>query len=419
MQRSKVRSRLKAQLTKFASDLSAGLSKPLAKFVSEMLFGIQASQDVKLSQIARSLKEEIPLIKTEDRLSRNLQAKVLEDHLSARLVKLGSRRVEANSVLCLDLSDVRKEYAEKMEYLDQVWDGSEGEVHAGYWLLSVTAAEVEGSEITPLYQKLFSAQAEDFVSENAEMLEGVDRIRTHTGGRGIWAMDRGGDRRKLLEPLLERGERFVIRSTGQRSVISRRKRKVTVHHLGACCRLRYRARVIKIEEGQEKVLELRYGAEPVRLPGREERLLLVVVAGWGQEPMLLLTNLTGAQDSQTLWGIVRIYLTRWKIEETFRFVKQSYGVEDIRVLRYQRLKNLVWLVTAAAYFAATFLGQKLKLKILCQKLLIISRRFFGIPPFRFYALADGIKQILAGSSPDPLAQPPPHRQLELLLAWDS
>ena len=96
---------------------------------------------------------------------------------------------------------------------------------------------------------------------------------------------------------------------------------------------------------------------------------------------------------------MRIYLTRWKIEETFRFIKQSYQVEDIRVLRYQRLKNLIVLVTAAAYFAATFLGQKLKLKILCEKLLIISRRFFGIPPFRFYALADGIRKVLKGSSP--------------------
>ncbi len=54
-------------------------------------------------------------------------------------------------------------------------------------------------------------------------------------------------------------------------------------------------------------------------------------------------------------------------------------MEDIRVLHYQRLKKLIVLVTAAAYFAATFLGQKLKLKILCEKLLIISRRFFGIP----------------------------------------
>jgi hypothetical protein len=87
------------------------------------------------------------------------------------------------------------------------------------------------------------------VSENAEILEGVDRIRAHTGGHGNWAVDRGGDRKRLLEPLLERRERFVIRSTGQRAVISRRKRKVTVHHLGASCRLRYQARVIKIEAG--------------------------------------------------------------------------------------------------------------------------------------------------------------------------
>jgi len=419
MQSNKVRSRLKAQLTKFTLELSEGLRKPLQNFVGEMLFGIQASQDVKLSNIARSLKEEIPLIKTEDRLSRNLKAEELEGHRSERLASLGSRRVEAKAVLCLDLSDVRKEYAEKMEYLDRVWDGSEGEVHAGYWLLSVTAAGVEGSEITPLDQKLFSAQAKDFVSEKAEILEGVERIRAHTAGRGIWAIDRGGDRKRLLEPLLERGERFVIRSTGQRSVINRQKRRMTVHHLGACCRLRYQARVIKIEDGQEKVLELRYGAEPIRLPGREEKLLLVVIAGWGPESMLLLTHLSGARDSQTLWWIVRIYLTRWKIEETFRFIKQSYQVEDIRVLRYQRLKNLVVLVTAAAYFAATFLGQKLKLKILCEKLLIISQRFFGIPPFRFYALADGIKHLLAGTSPNTPVERPPHLQLDLLLAWDS
>ena len=238
-------------------------------------------------------------------------------------------------------------------------------------------------------------------------------------GRGIWTMDRGGDRKKLLEPLLERRERFVIRSTGQRSVIDRRDRRRTAHHVGACCRLRYPVRVVKIEDGREKVLELRYGAEPIRLPGREEKLLLVVVAGFGQEPLLLLTNLAGARDSASLWWMVRIYLTRWKIEETFRFVKQSYQVEDIRVLRYQRLKNLVVLVTAAAYFAATFLGQKLKLKILCEKLLIISRRFFGIPPFRFYALADGIRTVLSGSHPSFQTESPPNLQMDLLLAWES
>lgn len=147
--------------------------------------------------------------------------------------------------------------------------------------------------------------------------------------------------------------------------------------------------------------------------------MLVVVAGWGEEPLLLLTNVEVARDSQSLWWIVQIYLTRWKIEETFRYLKQSYRLEDIRVMKYQRLKNLVVLMTAAAFFAATFLGQKRKLRILCEKLLIISQRFFGIPPFRYYALADAIRKILSQTSPSPPPVPTGTLQLELLLGWQT
>jgi hypothetical protein len=49
---------------------------------------------------------------------------------------------------------------------------------------------------------------------------------------------------------------------------------------------------------------------------------------------------------------------------------------------------LAILATAMAYFAATFPGQQMKLRILGEKLLVISQRLFGIPPFRFDAPAD-------------------------------
>jgi hypothetical protein len=306
-----------------------------------------------------------------------------------------------------------------MENLATVRDGSTGELHQGYWLCDVTAAETQSSEIVPLYQKLFSVEAKDFTSENAEVLAAVDLIRTHTQGRGIWTMDRGGDRKKLLEPLLDRGQRFVIRSTGKRTVIDRRGLQGSVAEVAGRCRLRHQARIIKIQDGQEKTYELHYGAEPIHLPSRTEKLWLVVIAGFGEEPLMLLTNLpVRARDSQSLWWIVQIYLTRWKIEETFRYIKQSYNLEDIRVMKYQRLKNLVTLVTAVAYFAATFLGQQMKLRILCEKLLIISQRFFGIPPFRFYALADGIRRILSAGTFSPPPEPPASLQLELALVWE-
>ena len=313
----RIRSRLKAQLTKFSSELCADLSKPLARFVSQMLFGIQSSQDVKLSNIGRSLQEEIPLIRTEKRLSRNLKSAELEKELTPQLVRMGSLRVQQNTVLALDLSDVRKEYAQKMENLATVRDGSTGELHLGYWLCDVTAAEVGGSEIVPLYQKLFSVEAEDFTSENAEVLAAVDLIRTHTRGRGIWTIDRGGDRKKLLEPLLDRGERFVIRSTGKRTVIDRRKLQGSVAEVAGRCRLPQQARIIKIQDGQEKVYDLRYGAEPIRLPGRSEQLWLVVIAGFGEAPLMLLTNLpVTAKDSQSLVDRANLpdALENWRVQ---------------------------------------------------------------------------------------------------------
>jgi hypothetical protein len=85
-----------------------------------------------------------------------------------------------------------------MEHLATVWDGSSCETHQGYWLLDVTGAEVSGSEVAPLCQKLFLAKAEEFRGENAEILAMIDQVNQRLAGRGIWTMDRGCDRKKLL-----------------------------------------------------------------------------------------------------------------------------------------------------------------------------------------------------------------------------
>jgi len=76
-------------------------------------------------------------------------------------------------------------------------------------------------------------------------------------------------------------------------------------------------------------------------------------------------------------------------------------------------------VRAVAYFAAKFLGQQMKLRVLCEKLLIISQRFFGIPPFRFCALADGIRRILSQGTFTLPEKPAASLQLELSLGWEA
>ena len=65
--------RLREQITHFSGNLCRGLSKPARRRVKEAIYGIQARQSVHLTEIARSLEEQIPLIKTENHLSRNLR----------------------------------------------------------------------------------------------------------------------------------------------------------------------------------------------------------------------------------------------------------------------------------------------------------------------------------------------------------
>jgi hypothetical protein len=97
----------------------------------------------------------------------------------------------------------------------------------------------------------------------------------------------------------------------------------------------------------------------------------------------------------------------WRIEETIRFLKQSYQLEDVRVLKYVRLQNLMVLVTAVVYFTAVFLGTRLKLRVLAGHVIRAALRVFGIPNFRLYALADGIKRFLFNPSKGLGLSPPP------------
>jgi hypothetical protein len=109
---------------------------------------------------------------------------------------------------------------------------------------------------------------------------------------------------------------------------------------------------------------------------------------------MLLTNVRITKSRISLWQIIESYITRWSIEETIRFIKQSYNLEDIRLMTYRRLQNMMALILAVAYFAMVYLGIKTKLRVLARHVLKAARRLFGIPDFRFYALADGIRELL-------------------------
>jgi hypothetical protein len=144
------------------------------------------------------------------------------------------------------------------------------------------------------------------------------------------------------------------------------------------------------------VINLSFGIKKVSFPDKPDiQYYGVVIKGFGEHPMILLTNKkVDLYDSKSIYRIVEIYLTRWKCDECYRYIKQSYNLEDIRVRSYIAIRNMTVLVHAVAYFTSIYIGMNLKLKIMVQKIFILSKRFFGIPTFFNYAMADGIFELL-------------------------
>jgi len=403
--------KLREQMVRFSGELSAGLPKVARRFVAEMVFGIQARGSVRLTEVGRALGEPIALKKTEERLSRQLGREGLERKIRRRLITQASGRIEEDTLLVLDLSDVTKKYAEKMENLGRVRDGSEKELGWGYWTLNIVGTNTKGTKIVPLYGRLFSHVVEGHESENVEIREAISEVAEAVGRRGIWVMDRGGDRRHLYYYLLPNRHRFLIRVRADRGLQTAQGISLALE-LAHSCPVLFHESVVKEEAGRERLVQLSLGMRKVRLPGRREELTLVVVKGFGEEPLMILTNLPVRRSRKSIWHIVQSYITRWKIEDVIRFVKQSYRLEDMRCLSYRRLQALMVLVTAAAYFAAVYLGLRMKLRVLAGHVLRASKRVFGIPDFRLYALADGIRQFLYSQTQglkkflEPQDQPP-------------
>ena len=89
--------------------------------------------------------------------------------------------------------------------------------------------------------------------------------------------------------------------------------------------------------------------------------------------------------------VVQGCITRWRVEETIRYIKQSYRLEHMRLLDYQRLKNMAALVVAVSYFAAAWLCRKVKLEALANHVAKVSRKMYEAPEFFYYAIADGLR----------------------------
>lgn len=380
---------LKREIKKFSKKVSKGLSRPKYKLVFQMLYGMLESQSTHLSNISRALKESITLKKTIERLSCGLNrfnenGIIMDNYME--IVKSNTRDV---SILIVDHSDISKPYSKMLDCLCEVRDGSTGKITTGYHLLEITALTKGYKMPMPVYTRVYSSTEKDFVSEDEEVLTGLKYTSKYFGKSGIRTLDRGYDACVYYKYFLKYKENFIIRAKKNRCVKYKGK---TINILELASKYKGKYKMIFKDKNGKKV-NCKMSMIPISLPlAPKKELTLVVIHGFGQTPMMLISNLKSTDDRLPK-VVTKVYLMRWKIEEYYRFKKQQFGFEDFRVQSLNSIRALNKMLTILIGLISIF-SEKQDDSIFVLELIECSKRIYGKPKFIYYALGDGIFNVL-------------------------
>ena len=131
----------------------------------------------------------------------------------------------------------------------------------------------------------------------------------------------------------------------------------------------------------------------VTLPYNKKDYELVFCYGLSEErPLILLTN-REIHNKEDVIKVVRLYFSRWRIEEYFRAKKQEYEFENIRLRTLKGINNLNLFLTIHLGHIA-ILADKIDYNLLTIKIIYASKSLKEKAIVRLSQIARGIKEIL-------------------------
>ncbi|MBA7705028.1 hypothetical protein ES703_113852 [subsurface metagenome] len=331
---------------KFISQLTSQLTRPKAKFITDLLCGMLFSSDLILTNIASKVPQPSRLTAIAKRFRRQLaDSQSFLKVVLFNYLRLARRRLDVDSLFIVDLSDIAKPYAKKMENIATVRDGDKGCLVTGYWCMEVYCRDKDGI-IWPLMLWPYSLEAEGQLSENAQILSILSQLDEHFGeGFGIWVFDRGFDRLNLIEPFLASKRHFIIRQRGDRMVVLDNGVHITLRDLVEHLFAQSRSRLVY---------------KKVYLPDIDKPLYVVAYQRQGYErPIILLTDMV-VENRDLALGVRNRYAKRWVgCETSVQFLKSRIGLERFAVRKYQSMQGLILLASLAMGFLS-FLQSRCK-----------------------------------------------------------
>ena len=411
---------MKRDILNFSKKISEGVNKSTLKFIMDMQFGLAKSGSCLISKISRALDENIKLNYTIERLCDNL-SNMYDDEKELiwnNYLDEVKKNVDLdNPIVLFDDSDINKEYSRKLEDLDRVIDASSQDkrIVNGYHVCEATILTKNEKQPLSIYSQIYSCKSENFESKNKYTIESIKTAEKLVGSNFTGVFDRGYDDNKIFNYMEKNKHKFVVRLDDQRVLLFKGIRR-NVEEVSKTRKGKIKMTAL-FDDNEEKELMISY--TKAILPYNKKEYTVVFVYGLSEEhPMKLLTNIKNAEKEDVI-KIVRLYLSRWRIEEYFRGKKQEYDFENMRVRTLKAMNNLNMMLTIHLGYIA-MLADKMDKKLLVIKIIEASKSLRRKIIVWLSQISRGIKEILKYCHTgikewQDIEQRPEYKQLQLKL----
>lgn len=383
----------KRKTVNFSKSLVPRENRVESKFVAQTIYGILKSGSVVLKDIGTALNEPIRIKNTIDRLSQNLQRQLSPD-IEKNYTKKMINTLGKHPVILVDDTDVIKPHGEKFEALGKVRDGSskKGTIEKGYLVTELVGLTANKRQPVSLFSHIHSSKEKGYKSTNMVLFQGLNHVIDSLQEKATFVFDRGYDMNALFNFMTEREQNFIIRLTEKRKLFWKGK-WFKASTLRDSRKGKIKTTLTFREDGREKKETVYISHLNIKVTASKNPVNLVLVYGLGKTPMMLVTNklIQGKEDAVR---IVRTYISRWRVEEYFRFKKQHFGFENFRVRSLVAINNLNQILTYAIGLLG-LLADKLQTSKLSNQLLHNAKALRKDVHFYYYQLAEGILLTLA------------------------
>lgn len=381
---------MKREILNFSEKIAKKLSKSEKKFIQDIEYGIAASGSCLISDISRSLNEDIKLKNTIERLCDNLNSFDDTETLYNNFIEEIGDIYGKEPVVLFDDSDISKVYGKKFEDLDDVIDASsqDKKVTKGYHVCEATILTEKENQLISVYSQIYSCKSKDFKSMNDYTFKSIKAAKKVLNRKFIGVFDRGYDDNKIIDYMDD--NYFVIRMNDRRVFLFKGKKK-NVYEEAKKRKGKIRM-TLWFDDNEE--YEVYISHTKVTLPHNGKDYELVFCYGLSEErPLILLTN-RKIHSKDDVIKVVRLYFSRWRIEEYFRAKKQEYKFENIRLRTLKGINNLNLFLTIHLGHINK-LAEEINRKLLSIKIIEASKSIRNKVIIWMSQFARGIKKILS------------------------